>query len=116
MGIINNQLINKQDQPHRLDTSYKLNDRVFEVRMFSKNGDSAVFKNGFEIDNKIKKENYSQILTVGKISFLKNLKRTIEQYKEYNDPTTYKQFEEANQYYISKNGNLESIRVNKNDL
>jgi hypothetical protein len=100
----------------RNDTNYRLGPEVIEIRLFSKKGDSVVFKNGFDINNAIRQAKYLQVLAEGKITFLKYLKKNIEEYNEYGDATKYKRFIEMYEYYTYKGGKSDPVRITRKEL
>lgn len=101
---------------NRNDSSFQLGPEAVEVILYQKNGDSLVFKNGYEINNAIRSSKYLQVLAEGKLTFLKLLKKNIEEYNEYGDATKYKRFVEMYGYYIYKDGKADGVHLNKKEL
>lgn len=101
---------------NRNDSSFILGPEAVEVRLYQKNGDSLVFKNGYAINNAIRPSKYLQVLTEGKLTFLKFLQKNVEEYNEYGDATKYKRFAEMYDYYIYKDGNADAIHLSKKEL
>ena len=48
---------------NRNDSSFQLGPEAVEVILYQKNGDSLIFKNGYEINNAILASKYLQVLT-----------------------------------------------------
>ncbi len=101
---------------NRNDSAFQLSPDATEVRLYQKNGDSLVFKNGYEINNGIRSSKYLQVLVDGNLTFLKYLKKDIEEYSEYGDATKYKRFVEMYEYYIYKGGKAATVHLNKKEL
>jgi hypothetical protein len=101
---------------NRNDSSFQLGQEVVEVRLYPKNGDSLIFKNGYDINNAIRPSKYLLVLAEGKLTFLKYLKKNIEEYNEYGDATKYKRFTEMYDYYIYKDGKAGMVHLNKKEL
>ncbi|MFI5133776.1 MAG: hypothetical protein ACHQEB_05540 [Chitinophagales bacterium] len=100
----------------RNDTNYRVGPEATEIRMFSKNGDSIVFRNGFNINNAIRQSKYIQVLSEGKITFLKYFRKNTEEYNEYGDATKYKRFVEMYEYYTYKDNKSDPVRITKKEL
>lgn len=101
---------------NRNDSGFRLGPEAVEIRLYQKNGDSLVFKNGFEINNAIRASKYLQVLAEGKLTFLKFLIKNIEEYNEYGDATKYKRFVEMYDYFIYKDGKADGVHLNKKEL
>ncbi len=107
---------NNQFVFNRNDSSFQLGPEAIEVRLYQKNGDSLVFKNGYDINNAIRPSKYLLVLAEGKLTLLKYLKKNIEEYSEYGDATKYKRFVEMYDYYIYKDSKADMIHLNKKEL
>lgn len=101
---------------NRNDSSFILGPEAIEVRLFQNKDDSFVFKKGYDISNSIQPSKYLQVMTEGKLTFLKFLEKSVEEYKEYGDATKYKRFAEINNYYLYKDGKADGIRISKKAL
>ncbi|MBS1921428.1 MAG: hypothetical protein JST17_14340 [Bacteroidetes bacterium] len=101
---------------NRNDSSFQLDANVTEVRLYPKQGDSLIFKNGYGFDKSLKPTKYLQVLAEGKITFLKFIKKDIEEYNEYGDATKYKRFIDMYDYYIVKDSKTEDIHLSKKTL
>ncbi|HYM92933.1 MAG TPA: hypothetical protein VET23_02255 [Chitinophagaceae bacterium] len=111
LDVTNNEFLFKRN-----DTDFLLGPEITEVRLFARNGDSIVFKNGYDINNAIRPSRYLQVLEEGKVTFLKNLKKGIEEYNEYGDATKYKHFVEQYEYYTYRDGKADPARLTKKEL
>jgi hypothetical protein len=101
---------------NRNDSSFQLGPDAIEIKLYPNGGDSLVFKNGFEINAAVHTSKYLQELVTGKLTFLKFLKKNIEEYSIYGDATKYKRFVELYDYFIYKDGKADPVRINKKEL
>ena len=100
------------------DTSFQISTTVKQVELFP-TGDTVnamVFRNGYSVTAKINAETYLQVLTDGKLTFLKYIKKEMNDFSEYSDATKYKRFEETDKYFIFANGEFREIALNKKSL
>jgi hypothetical protein len=100
------------------DTSFQISTAVKQIELFPK-GDTVnglVFRNGYSINAKIDARTYLQVLADGKLTFLKYIKKEMNDFSEYSDATKYKRFEEVDKYFIFANGQFKEITLNKKSL
>ena len=75
-----------------------------------------IFKNGYAINDKINTQTYLQVLAEGKATFLRYLKKEMDDYTEYGDATKYKRFEEVDRYFVFVGGEFKTVLLNKKSL
>jgi len=100
------------------DTAFHINPSVKQIILYpgidTLNG--LVFKNGYDINEKINAKTYLEVLAEGKMSFLKYWKKEIDEYTQYSDATKYKRFEQVNRYFIFVNSQFKDVTLNKKSL
>lgn len=100
------------------DSSFQISTTVKQIELFP-TGDTVnglVFRNGYSINAKINARTYLQVLADGKLTFLKYIKKEMNDFSEYSDATKYKRFEEIDKYFIFANGEFREIALNKKSL
>ena len=100
------------------DSSFQISTTVKQIELFP-TGDTVnglVFRNGYSINAKINARTYLQVLADGKLTFLKYIKKEMNDFSEYSDATKYKRFEETDKYFIFANGEFREIALNKKSL
>ena len=100
------------------DTAFHISPVVKQIVLYpgSDTLNGLVFKNGYPISAKINAKAYLEVLTEGKMSFLRYPKKEIDKYTEYGDATKYERFEEVDKYFIFVNGDFKEVTLTKKSL
>lgn len=104
---------------NRHDSSFEIGPDVQQINLYTlQKGrvDTLTFKRGYGISKKIDNTYFLQLLAAGKITFLKEVSKQIESYKEYGNATEFQRFKDVSEYYIYEGNEYKTIHLSKNDL
>jgi len=101
------------------DTIYEFATDIASFELQTDKSDTTkkvLYKKGFSYPNRLNSTDYVQVLVEGKISFIKQFTKTIQEYQEYSKPTTLKKFVDNTAYYFVANGVTSTNKPSKKVL
>jgi hypothetical protein len=101
------------------DTIYEFATDIASFELQTDKSDTTkkvLYKKGFSYPNRLNSTDYVQVLAEGKISFIKQFTKTIQEYQEYSKPTTLKKFVDNTAYYFVANGVTSTNKPSKKVL
>lgn len=92
--------------------TYEFSPKVAAFSLHTDNGTKTFLLK----DQNSKEEGYYELLTNGKIQFLKKTKKIVLERKGYNSATVEKTVDENTKYYVVSNGKEVEVKLNKKSL